>query len=606
MSSYGLRADGGLEEASDAELAVAAGDGGRDAFEELYRRHAPAAMRFALGMTRNADDAADAVAEAFSRVLSILSRRRSEVTNFRAYLLTATRHAAVDISKSARRAHCTSDSDDFAGPISSATPAEHAVAEESRAFMAHAFGDLPDRWQAVLWLTEVESRPPRETARLLGLSANNVSQLAVRARARLRAGYLQAHVGNGVAEVCRFTVDRLGAHVTGTLARRQDAQVTRHMAGCTECQLRVQELENLGPSLGALLPVPVGLASLLARRFFDSATPTLSTPRRRLGRGKHRRSAAGREDVPREGVTERTAGALSEKAATWSPQVSTAASNSNAIRGLAAAPESLGALAQALVNSPAAFGLLAGVGVAAVAIGMVAPTGSSSDRAAASPPAAVAASAGVAGEPVTLAASGGSSPLGAATGGESLPISSVPVGSSSGPIGESVHGGSPPAPPAPTVAAPGVAIPDTPRGPPPPAVSAPVAAAPGAPSVPVPPAVTGPDPVQTPPAPAVNPSTVSGPDPVQTPPAPGVAAPVVAAPGIVPEPPAPALEAPVVAAPDAPPAQAPPSVGAPAIAVPDATQVPSAPAVAIPTTGLPQAPAAPGIAAPEVTTPALP
>lgn len=46
---------------------------------------------------------------------------------------------------------------------------------------------MPERWQAVLWYTEVEGYTPAATAALIGTTANNVSQIRRRARKRLRA-----------------------------------------------------------------------------------------------------------------------------------------------------------------------------------------------------------------------------------------------------------------------------------------------------------------------------------------------------------------------------------------------------------------------------------
>src|SRR5262245_56384793 len=69
------------------------------AFEELYRRHAGAAFRAAFGVVHNADDARDAVSEAFARVM----RARPEARSFQSYLVRAARNAAVDIVRRRER-----------------------------------------------------------------------------------------------------------------------------------------------------------------------------------------------------------------------------------------------------------------------------------------------------------------------------------------------------------------------------------------------------------------------------------------------------------------------------------------------------------------------
>lgn len=50
---------------------------------------------------------------------------------------------------------------------------------------------LPERWRIVLWHAEVQGLPPRDIAPLMGIGANAVSALLLRARAGLRAAYEQ-------------------------------------------------------------------------------------------------------------------------------------------------------------------------------------------------------------------------------------------------------------------------------------------------------------------------------------------------------------------------------------------------------------------------------
>ncbi|MGX9898982.1 RNA polymerase sigma factor [Arthrobacter sp. SA17] len=54
-----------------------------------------------------------------------------------------------------------------------------------------AMRTLPERWRIVLWHAEVMGEPPRNIAPLLGIEANAVSSLLIRARAGLRAAYEQ-------------------------------------------------------------------------------------------------------------------------------------------------------------------------------------------------------------------------------------------------------------------------------------------------------------------------------------------------------------------------------------------------------------------------------
>ncbi|HEX9970370.1 MAG TPA: sigma-70 family RNA polymerase sigma factor, partial [Acidimicrobiales bacterium] len=271
--------------ATDGVLAALAADGDVPAFEELYRRHAQAAWRVAQAVTRNAEDASDAVAEAFTRVLKALpAGRLRDNANFRSYLLTSTRNAALDVHRRTGRVKSTDDDTVF-DSASGDVPSDAAIDKADLAMVAAAFSNLPERWRSVLWLTEVEGIPAREAAGMLGVSANGVAQLAVRARAGLRERFLQAHVGErGIKAECRTTVDRLGAYVAGALAPRDLAKVDQHLAGCADCRTRLAELEELGSSLRRIvIPIPLGLGALVVGKATAASAATAATTAAAVG-----------------------------------------------------------------------------------------------------------------------------------------------------------------------------------------------------------------------------------------------------------------------------------------------------------------------------------
>ena len=265
MAARRLRASEDTANCSDAALVRAASTNDHAAIAELYRRHAPAAERVARSVAGNNDDADDAVAEAFTRVFAALTSRRVGTLDFRSYVVAATRNAAIDHLRRSGRVGPSGDLAAIDNVEPGAGPPDHLLAGEESALMAQAFRDLPERWQSVLWLTEVERVTPAEAAGVLGLSANNVSQLALRARARLRERYLQGLVHNHAGPGCQSTVDRLGAYVAGTLTRRRRAGVEEHLAGCLPCRRRQADLEELGASLRRAVPVPLAAAGLLRR-----------------------------------------------------------------------------------------------------------------------------------------------------------------------------------------------------------------------------------------------------------------------------------------------------------------------------------------------------
>ena len=232
--------------------------------DDLYRLHAGAARQVALSITRNADDASDAVAEAFTGVLEALSTGRLSGTEaFRPYLLAATRNASIDIVRRTGRLRPTDEPEILDGTASSNGPSDRLVAGEDRAIVAEAYAELPPRWRAILWLTEVQGLAPREVAPLVDLTPNNVAQLAVRARARLRQRYVQLHVRNHAVGDCREPTELLGGLVAGGLTTAQTNRVRGHLAECRSCRDRLAELDDVGLFLRrAAVPVP-----LLLHRF---------------------------------------------------------------------------------------------------------------------------------------------------------------------------------------------------------------------------------------------------------------------------------------------------------------------------------------------------
>ena len=262
---------------TDDELVAAATGGNRPAFEELYRRHADSAWGVAMSVTRDRNDAADAVSDAFTRMFQAVEQGRLQDVPFRPYLLTSTRNAAIDILRRSSRVQPTDEVDDAvdSGARTAPGPSELAMAGAEAALVAQAFSDLPERWRSVLWLTEVEGLAPREVAEMLGLSANGAAQLAVRARAGLRERYLQAHVAAGPKPGCQFTIDHLGAYVGGGLSARDIAKVDQHLAGCGECRARKEELEDVGSTLRrAIIPLPLFLGGAIFGRMRHASAST--------------------------------------------------------------------------------------------------------------------------------------------------------------------------------------------------------------------------------------------------------------------------------------------------------------------------------------------
>ena len=247
----------------DASLVAASARGEMDAFAELYRRYAEQAWRAARRIADNEDDARDAVSEAFVKVLRMLrANPRPAEIDFGPYLLVAARHAAVDVARRKARVSPTRDTAALDSPTGFDQPGERALADEDGRLITQALAALPERERLALWLLEVEDKSLRTAAAVLGVKPNHVAQIAMRARKRLRNGYLQAHVRNHVTAACGFTVDHLAAYLDRELGHPSLKKVDEHVSGCTHCRQRLDELSDLGLTLRRALLFP----SLLGAR----------------------------------------------------------------------------------------------------------------------------------------------------------------------------------------------------------------------------------------------------------------------------------------------------------------------------------------------------
>src|SRR3954453_13950812 len=241
---------------SDAELILSTRAGDSDAYSELYVRHVDSARAAASALTRSKADIDDVVAEAFSRVLSVLQRGGGPDVSFRPYLLTAVRNSFYDRTRKARREEATDDLEDSVN----VSLLDAANSDDDRAMVAAAFASLPERWQLVLWHTEVEGRSPAEVAPLLGLAPNAVAALAYRAREGLRTAYLQSHLQKPLADDCKECAANLAAYVRDGLSARERRKVEDHLKSCDSCKALLGELEDANSHLKAVwIPLLIGV-----------------------------------------------------------------------------------------------------------------------------------------------------------------------------------------------------------------------------------------------------------------------------------------------------------------------------------------------------------
>ena len=251
--------------ATDGELLDACRGGRTEAFAPLWERHRRAGIVAARNLAPGLD-AEDLVSEAYLKIYELVVDGRGPTGAFRPYLYQVVKSVAADRLRSPERA---SEQLDEIPDLTEAGPWEDNAFDLNAT--AQAFSSLGERWQAVLWYTEVEGLPPREAAALLGISPNGVSALAGRAREALQSAWVEAHVNQELAEeACRTTLERLQRYQRGKLTARASREVAAHLEGCAKCSAASREYRALNKQLALVLAtlfVGGGSAAALASGF---------------------------------------------------------------------------------------------------------------------------------------------------------------------------------------------------------------------------------------------------------------------------------------------------------------------------------------------------
>ncbi len=247
--------------------------GGDDAsFVVLYERHFASACRLAGCYASSAADAEDLASEGFAQVLGAIRAGGGPQRAFRPYVLTVVRRLAAGDVVREQRATPTPEVEDYAPLLPFEDP---VLAELEASLVGRAFAALPERWQTVLWHTEVEGESPAQVAPRLGLSANAVAALACRAREGLRKEYLQAHLSERELErECRKCARKLAAYLRGSLGPRERRRVEEHLDECERCPRLLLELREVSGRLRAFVaPLLLGpaFAGYLASPLFDAS-----------------------------------------------------------------------------------------------------------------------------------------------------------------------------------------------------------------------------------------------------------------------------------------------------------------------------------------------
>ena len=167
----------------DAELAVLAHAGDRDAFGELVRRYAGQARRVARSVVANEADADDAAQDGFLAALRNLGRYDPS-RPFGPWLMRIVANAATDRRRrqKVRAADQLSPQTPFSGPL----PDREAFRRQFRVALETALATLPERRRMAVVLFDVEGYSHQEIADILDVPVGTVRSDVFHARRALR------------------------------------------------------------------------------------------------------------------------------------------------------------------------------------------------------------------------------------------------------------------------------------------------------------------------------------------------------------------------------------------------------------------------------------
>jgi RNA polymerase sigma-70 factor (ECF subfamily) len=157
-----------------------------DTFEQAVLPHLDAAYNLARWLTRNEQDAQDAVQEAYLRAFRFFADFRGG--DARAWLLKIVRNSCYSWMRANRPLQDATEFDEnvFAPDVRSPNPEEVVLQNDSGALVRQALLKLPPNFREVIILRELEGLSYREIANITGMPAGTVMSTLSRARGRLR------------------------------------------------------------------------------------------------------------------------------------------------------------------------------------------------------------------------------------------------------------------------------------------------------------------------------------------------------------------------------------------------------------------------------------
>ena len=154
-------------------------------FDELFLAYHRQMLFVAQRILGNQADAEDAVQNALLKLYGLRNRIPEDPRVRRAYVLTAAKHAALDLKEQEKK---NTSIDDMVLPARDDLFAEIAASEDYERLL-QAIYSLPDRYREVLMLRFVQELSVKEIAKLLGRKEWAVRKQLARGKALIQKCY---------------------------------------------------------------------------------------------------------------------------------------------------------------------------------------------------------------------------------------------------------------------------------------------------------------------------------------------------------------------------------------------------------------------------------
>ncbi len=254
---------------SDAELALAAADGDRRAFAEIYDRYADKLHDFCIGMLRDRDSAADCVQDGFCVVATSVGGLR-EPDKLRPWLYSIVRNEAHKRLRELKRERPSDEMPDVVSQDASPDTMAHRL--ELANLISESAGGLSERDQAVLELAYRQGLDGPELAMALGVTQTNANTMVGRLRETIERSLGALLVAR------RVQADPASCPELASVLHGWDGQfnilmrkrIARHIESCAACDGERRRSVSPRALLGAaplLIPAPGWLKNSVMRDF---------------------------------------------------------------------------------------------------------------------------------------------------------------------------------------------------------------------------------------------------------------------------------------------------------------------------------------------------